>query len=282
MKWYTNYLSAYEIPFAQAPGQAISRVKERIKRIRTDHPLVSVIAIAHNEESRILSCLWSLCDNQCDFPMEILVVNNNSTDHTEEVLKELGVTYFNEPQKGPGHARQCGLNHARGKYHICIDSDTLYPPRYIATMVKALQKKDVVCAYALWSFLPNEQYSGIGLFFYETMRDLYLKLQNRKRPELNVRGMVFAFHTEKARKEGFRTNIIRGEDGSLALALKKYGKLKFVTTRKARAITGYGTVSADGSLFNSFKKRAIKGIKHFTSLFYSKNKYEDEDSNLIK
>lgn len=282
MKWYTNYLSAYEKPFTSIPPSALQEVKDKISRLQSREPLVSVVAIAHNEERRIVSCLWSLCDNQCDFPIEILVINNNSTDRTEEILKELGVTYFNEPKKGPGFARQCGLNHAKGKYHICIDSDTLYPPHYISTMTHALQKKEVVCAYALWSFLPSEHYSRIGLFFYETMRDLYLRIQNVRRPELNVRGMVFAFHTETARKEGFRTDIIRGEDGSLALALKKYGKLKFVTTRKARAITGYGTVSADGSLLNSFKKRAIKGIKHFTSLFYSKKEYKDHDSNLIK
>lgn len=282
MKWYTKYLSTYEKPFTQAPYGVTEQMKERIKQIKNDDPLVSVVAIAHNEEKRILSCLRSLCENECDFPIEILVVNNNSTDHTEDILRELGVTYFNEPRKGPGFARQCGLNHAKGKYHICIDSDTLYPPHYIETMVRALQKKEVVCAYALWSFLPNEHYSNIGLCFYETLRDIYLKIQNMKRPELNVRGMVFAFHTETARREGFRTDIIRGEDGSLALALKKYGKLKFVTSRKARAITGYGTVSADGSLFNSFKKRAVKGIKHFASLFRGKEKYEDDDSNLIK
>ena len=282
MKWYTNYLSTYETPFTQVPQPIIDLVKDKIKQIETDNPLVSVVAIAHNEENRILSCIRSLCENKCDFPIEILVVNNHSTDHTEDVLKALGVTYFNENRKGPGFARQCGLNHAKGKYHICIDSDTLYPPHYISTMVRALQKRNVVCAYSLWSFLPDECYSNTGLFFYETMRDIYLRIQNLRRPELNVRGMVFAFHTETARKEGFRTDIIRGEDGSLALALKKYGKLKFVTTRKARAITGYGTISADGSLFNSFKKRVIKGIEHWTSLFYSKHKYKDEDSNLIK
>lgn len=282
MKWYTKYLSTYEKPFTQVPSQVINQVKEKIKQIKNDAPLVSVVAIAHNEEKRIVSCIWSLCENECNFPIEILIVNNNSNDHTEEILKKLEITYFNETQKGPGFARQCGLNHAKGKYHICIDSDTLYPPHYISTMVQALQQKEVVCAYALWSFLPNEHYSNIGLCFYETLRDIYLRIQNLKRPELNVRGMVFAFHTETARREGFRTDIIRGEDGSLALALKKYGKLKFVTSRKARAITGYGTVSADGSLFNSFKKRAIKGMRHFTTLFHSKEKYEDEESNLIK
>lgn len=133
-----------------------------------------------------------------------------------------------------------------------------------------------------WFSLPLQTVEKHLVSLYETLRDLYLKIQNLNRPELNVRGMAFAFHTETARKEGFRTDILRGEDGSLALALKKYGKLRFVTARKARVLTGYGTVSADGSLFSSFKKRAIKGLRSFTALFYSKNNYEDEDSNLIK
>lgn len=246
------------------------------------NPLVSVVAIAHNEGNRIFSCLWSICENNCHFPIEIIVVNNHSTDNTESILKKLGVTYYNEEQKGPGFARQCGLNHAKGKYCVCIDSDTMYPPLYITTMTKALQQKGVMAAYALWSFLPDKHYSQTGLFFYEKLRDVYFNIQHLRRPELNVRGMVFAFQTDTAHKVGFRTDIIRGEDGSLALGLKKYGKIKFVRSRKARAVTGYGTISADGSLFNSFWKRTVKGINNFTSLFHYKEKYEDEDSNLIK
>ncbi len=124
MKWYADYLSIYDKPFTQAPQAVINQVKDKIRQLATHAPLVSVVAIAHNEEKRILSCLWSLCENQHNYPVEILVINNHSTDHTEEVLKELGVTYFNEYRKGPGFARQCGLNHARGKYHLCIDADT--------------------------------------------------------------------------------------------------------------------------------------------------------------
>lgn len=139
-----------------------------------------------------------------------------------------------------------------------------------------------MAAYALWSFLPDKHYSQTGLFFYEKLRDVYFNIQHLRRPELNIRGMVFAFQTDTAHKVGFRTDIIRGEDGSLALGLKKYGKIKFVRSRKARAVTGYGTISADGSLFNSFWKRTVKGINNFTSLFHYKEKYEDEDSNLIK
>ena len=51
--------------------------------------------------------------------------------------------------------------------------------------------------------------------------------------------MVFAYRIEEGKKVGFRVDIKRGEDGSLALGLKKYGKLFFLHNKKARAITGY-------------------------------------------
>lgn len=165
MKWYTDYLSAYEKPYSELPPPLTNRVKKRIRELKHPNPLVSVVAIAHNEGNRIFSCLWSICENNCHFPIEIIVVNNHSTDNTESILKKLGVTYYNEEQKGPGFARQCGLNHAKGKYCVCIDSDTMYPPLYITTMTKALQQKGVMAAYALWSFLPDKHYSQTGLFF---------------------------------------------------------------------------------------------------------------------
>ena len=105
MKWYTDYLSAYEKPYSELPPPLTNRVKKRIRELKHPNPLVSVVAIAHNEGNRIFSCLWSICENNCHFPIEIIVVNNHSTDNTESILKKLGVTYYNEEQKGPGFAR---------------------------------------------------------------------------------------------------------------------------------------------------------------------------------
>lgn len=282
MSWYSKYTSVYEKPFEEVPLEIIREVKNKLETKQSEKPIVSVVAIAHNEATRILSCLWSLSDNQCNLPIEIIVVDNHSTDHTSDVLNQLGVKCINEPRKGAGYARQCGLDQAKGKYHICIDSDTIYPPHYIETMVQSLEKQDVACVFSLWSFIPDKQHSKIGLFFYELLRDIYLRIQFINRPELCVRGMVFAFKTDMAREYGFRTDIIRGEDGSLAYALKEKGKLIFLYNRKARAITGHGTLNNDGSLFQSFLKRVSKAIKQGFSILFGKANYKDEDSNLIK
>lgn len=281
MKWYKKYLDLYGLKRNEVCMNQLRTISELLKKKSSDTPLASVVLIAHNEEAHILSCIWSLCNNICTDEIEIIVVNNNSIDGTEELLKEIGANYFNETQKGPGHARQCGLDHAKGKYYICIDADTIYPPHYIRTHLKELKKKDIIATYSLWSFIPDDTHSKFSLFCYEGMRDVYLYLQSLKRPELCVRGMTFAFQTEAARRYGFRTDIKRGEDGYLALQLKAAGKLRFIKTRKARPITGYGTVGADGSLLNSFKIRSLKAIKNIGNLFTRKKEYKDEDSNLL-
>lgn len=91
-------------------------------------------------------------------------------------------------------------------------------------MVEKLKEKDTVAVYGLYSFIPDEYQSKASLFFYETLRDIHLKMQNIKSPELCVRRSAFGFEIKPAQKYGFRTDILQGEDGSLVLQLKKKEK----------------------------------------------------------
>lgn len=281
-QWYSKYLQVYEKPFSEAPSSIVEEVRRNIAGLQSEHPVVTVSLIGYNEEKHLLACLWSLSEMKCKYPVEIIGVDNESKDRTAEIFQACGVPYYTETRHSCGFARLCGLNHARGKYHINIDSDTMYPPKYVETMVDALERPGVVSVSSLWSYIPDKDHSRFGLMFYETTRDIYLWMQSFKRPELSVRGLVFAYRTEYAQKTGIRTDIIRGEDGYLALQLKQFGKIAFVRSRKARAVTGYGTVGADGSLFDSFKVRVTKGLKSIGRIFTKKEEYIDEESNLIK
>jgi len=282
MSWYSNYLSVFEKPFELAPESVIKKVRNNLTRLACDKPLISVVLIAHNEDTRILSCVWSLSENICRYPTEIIGVNNHSSDRTTDVFDSIGLKWFNEDKKGPGHARTCGLKHARGEYHLCIDSDTMYPPLYIQTMIDELRKPGISAVTGLWSFVPDKNHPRLGLKLYESLRDIHLRFLFVRRPELCVRGMVFGFRTEQAKEVGFRVNIIRGEDGAMALGLKEYGKIKLVTKRKARAVTCVGTLNADGSLFKSFWVRVTKTLKGFKKYFTTRTEYKDRESNLIK
>jgi len=71
MKWYSKYLSVYEKPFVNAPQYVIDQVREKLKSLQSSDPVASVVVIAYNEERRLLSCLWSLSETKCKYPIEI-------------------------------------------------------------------------------------------------------------------------------------------------------------------------------------------------------------------
>ena len=281
MAWYDKYLSIYGKPFSEVPKNIIEGTRERLARLQSSEPLVSVVIIAYNEEKRLPACLWSLSELKTTYPIEILGVNNNSKDQTERVYQAFGIPYFNEPKQSPGYARQCGLEHARGKYHFFIDADTLYPSCYIDKMMKKLLQLGVSCVGTFWSYYPDKKHSPFGLFMFELIRDIFLWVQHFKRPELNIRGMTFAFNADYARQCTIRTDIRRGEDGSLALELKKYGRIVFLYNRKARPVTGYGTLN-EGSLLQSLINRIRIQGSGIMRIFYKTDHYDDTEDNLVK
>jgi hypothetical protein len=279
--WYDKYLTIYGKSLDKIPEHIWDEIKGKLAEKQSKEPLVSVVVIAYNEEKRLAACLWSLSELQTTYPIEILGVNNNSKDKTEEVYQRLGLPYYNEEKQSPGFARQCGLEHAKGKYHFCIDADTFYPSRYVDLMMSKLTQPNVSCVSSFWSFFPDANHSRLGLFLFELARDMFLFVQHFKRPELCVRGMVFAFNADYARQVKIRTDIRRGEDGSLALSLKPYGKIAFLYHRKARPVTGYGTIGSQ-SIWQSFIQHAKVQGKGITRIFYKKDHYEDSEDNLVK
>lgn len=99
VKWYKTYLEVYGKSFDEISDDSIRKVKRQLKERQNDSPLVSVVLIAHNEERHLISCIWSLSENHCHFPIEIIAVNNNSTDKTEEILKSLELPIITKRRK---------------------------------------------------------------------------------------------------------------------------------------------------------------------------------------
>lgn len=279
-KWYEKYLSVYERPFKEVPSDVVEGTRERLAALQSDEPVASIVIIAYNEAKRLQACLWSLSEMECKYPVEIIGVDNDSADETSEVYRQSGIPFYTETRHSCGYARQCGLQHARGRYYLDVDADTLYPPHYFELMIERLMRPGVVAASALWSYFPDEHHSRLSLTLFEMCRDLFLWVQHFKRPELSVRGLVFGYHADYGRREPYRVDIKRGEDGSMALALKKYGRIVFVYDRRCRAITGYGTLNEKSLLQSLWKRIKIQG-RGLTRIFYSKDHYEDSPDNLI-
>ena len=93
--------------------------------------------------------------------------------------------------------------------------------------------------------------------------------------------MTFAFNADYARKCTIRTDIRRGEDGSLALELKRFGKIAFLYNRQARPVTGYGTIG-NQSMWQSFIDHVKIQCKDLARIFYKTDHYDDSEDNMVK
>ncbi len=279
MAWYSKYLTLYNRPFGEIdPGQ-IAMIRAKITAMQSDRPLASVVMIARNESSRLAATVASLADNECNYPVEIICVDNASTDPTPQVIKELGVRYLSQPLAGHGNARQMGLEHAHGRYYLTIDSDTLYPRRYLQSIISMLERPGTGGVVGMTGYFPDSKNSRFGIWFYQALRDVHMKMLFRKRPELCVRGMAFGFPTMDGLKYGFRTDLRRGEDGSMLLSLKAEGKTMRLMCG-VRCVTEPKTGETGRSLAHNFMQKLRHSVTHLSSYFTQKDHYQDHESNL--
>lgn len=282
-KWIQPHLFKNK-KFKDLTGSEIENLRKTISRFKAEKPDVSVVIPAWNEENNIYRTLSSLSNSRTKYAVEIVVINNNSTDGTQNVLDTLGVRNYIQPVQGTPFARQMGLELARGKYHLCADSDTFYPPDWIDQMVAPMAKdSSITGVYGNYSFIPPENQGRFGLWLYELFAGLMIRIRKRNREYLNVYGFNMGFVTQTGRDTGgFKVsgsrvyaNIVgsdyenEAEDGRMALNLKKAGKLKMVTSSRATVYTSPRRLLDDGSIANAFFNRAgrqLKGMRDYLSL----------------
>ncbi|HKV36457.1 MAG TPA: glycosyltransferase family A protein, partial [Pyrinomonadaceae bacterium] len=88
--------------------------------------LVSVIIPVFNGERFLREAVQSVLD-QGDSSVEIIVVDDGSTDGTETVARSLPVRYLHQTNQGPAAARNRGIEHAQGSLLAFADADDLWP-----------------------------------------------------------------------------------------------------------------------------------------------------------
>src|SRR5258706_15392459 len=104
---------------------------------------VSVVVPAYNEEKYIRACIESIL-NQEEKADEIIVINNNSTDKTVDILKQYPIKIVNETEQGMIQARNRGFNEAQYEIIARTDADTIVPPDWIAKIKKNFENEKLV------------------------------------------------------------------------------------------------------------------------------------------
>lgn len=240
----------------------IATIKANYSQLLKGTPQVSIVIPAYNEEANILQTLLSLSSNVTHYSVEIIVVNNNSKDATEQLVTASGVTCINELKKGITAARTAGLMAAKGDYILNADADTIYPQDWVELMISPLENNNVALTYGRFAFIPVGSTNRLSYVCYEYITDVLRLVKKYTKDEaVNVYGFNSAYRrTQALEVDGYQHPPGSNEDGYLALKLrnKGYGKLYLVTNSKALVWTTDRRIQTDGG----FVKATFQRIKN--------------------
>ncbi len=116
-------------------------------------PLISIVVCTYNRGDALAGALQSLThlDTGGEFELELLVVDNNSTDQTRQCVASfaesttLPVRYIFESQQGVVFARNQGVAKAKGDWIAFFDDDQLAHPDWLLRLWKTAETKGVRC-----------------------------------------------------------------------------------------------------------------------------------------
>lgn len=100
---------------------------------------ISVVIPCYNEEEGVRRVIASLPD----IIDEVVVVDNNSTDRTAQVAREMGAKVVFEKKRGYGAAYKAGLRVATGDITVTMDGDGSYPAEQIRELVDYLLDREL-------------------------------------------------------------------------------------------------------------------------------------------
>ncbi|MDX9757851.1 MAG: glycosyltransferase [Bacteroidota bacterium] len=163
-----------------------ARRADRVPTV-TDRPSVSVLVAARNEEHNIGRCLESLAALRYEGPMEILVIDDQSTDRTPEIIAQW-VARIPHMQgmrtegvihglRGKANAITQAIARSKGEIIITSDADCVVPPAWVEeTVARYDARTGCVCGFTLiradsvfagmqsldWAYLMTIASAGVG------------------------------------------------------------------------------------------------------------------------
>ena len=116
---------------------------------------VSIIVPVYNVEKYISECITSLIEQTYE-NIEIIIINDGSTDKSKEICQELKekderIIFITKHNSGVSDTRNIGISKSTGDYIVFVDSDDYIDKHYIEEMVKGMKEEEfidmAVCNY---------------------------------------------------------------------------------------------------------------------------------------
>lgn len=191
---------------------------------------LSIIIPAYNCEKSIGRCLDSIFDEKYIDSYEIIIVNDGSKDSTRQICEKYKIKYpninlINKNNGGVSSARNTGLDAAKGKYIIFIDSDDYAEKNLIEYIFERFDKIGELVLFDYDIVSRNGEHSNSGNTYSSVDYDfIFREIVSQK---LNGPfGKIFRNDIIQENNIRFNTNISLGED--LEFVLRYYVKIKSV------------------------------------------------------
>lgn len=187
-----------------------------------DDPRISVIIPTYNRAHCVGEAIKSVLD-QTYKNFEIIVVDDGSTDNTEEVLATFGdkIRVIRQENRGVSAARNAGIREARGEWLAFLDSDDLWLPDKLAIQIAGLHRYPEAIAHMVDAEIIGYGTRRITLFDIRGLKEEFRMRPLRKRPLLDVLQTPFFTPSWCLKKSivkglgGFREEMIIFEDWDL-------------------------------------------------------------------
>lgn len=205
-----------------------------MNRVEDSDFFVSVVMPAFNEEKYIERALKSVRD--LNYPkelIEIIVVDNGSTDRTVEIAKKYADEVLIHPDVKVGAVRNCGVKIAKGDVIAFIDSDCLPAENWLKDSLAYMRKNSCDAVGGIYLLRPDPTWVESAWLINPKPKD---GLTNRL-----VGGSILIFKNVFIQCGMFDESLNAGEDYALARALKENGYVLHETKACALIHLGYPT-----------------------------------------
>ena len=185
---------------------------------------ISVVIPVYNEEKYIKNCLDSLMKQE-EKPDEIIVIDNNCTDNTTNVVKKYkNIKVIRERKQGIIAARNAGFDHAQGNIIARCDADTILPVKWVKNIKQHFLEDELIVAISmpiLIHDIPGGNKFLLLFYLYMFIPRIIMGLYPLLGPSYAVKKSAW----EKIKNEVcFDDNIVH-EDIDLSFHIKKLGKI---------------------------------------------------------
>lgn len=189
----------------------------------------SFIIPVFNRPQEVKELLESFLDLDFETAFEIVIVEDGSTETSEDVVNEfsekLSISYFFKENSGPGNSRNYGMKRAKGNYFIILDSDCILPPHYLATVDAFLNMHFYHCFGG--ADAAHKSFTPLQKAINYTMTSFYTTggIRGNRKPvnTFEPRSFNMGISKEVFEKTGGFSKIHPGEDPDLSQRIVKAG-----------------------------------------------------------